>query len=268
MPWCGVVPDLDLENKWGYCSFPECRLMELGTGYRGDISVTKNGSPCRPWSSWLSTYTMFESDPSEVGNKCRNPDLDAEPWCWNVGFGWGFCSQIPMCEDLRYSCRDSLSNGLPGLSYSANSSKSVGAISYSPDKAIIQSPYAWCSETNSLGEWLQVDLGKEVAINGVVVRGLTGSTNYVTTYRLELSFDGITWTKGNDTSLAGSTDSSSMKGAKVLEFGRYVRVYPLTWSGDICLRVDFGGCSCKYLSYKRKRLSFFSHSFWSFFKIN
>ncbi|CAD5120562.1 DgyrCDS9128 [Dimorphilus gyrociliatus] len=242
VPWCAVVPNLNDDNLWGYCSFPECRLMEVGAGYRGDIDYTNNGVKCSQWSSYTSAFTFFESSATEAGSRCRNPDLDNTPWCWTQGFGWGFCDHIPMCKDLRYSCKDPLVHNLAMASFSANSTKTVGTTVYSAHSATLSSSFAWCAEVNDQYQYLQIDMGKDVAVVGIATRGLAGSSSYVKTYRLEVSYDGVEWFPGQDSSLVGNSDSVTIVGERVLEFGRFVRIIPLTWNGDICMRVELGGC--------------------------
>ena len=62
----------------------DCRVTEVGYDYRGDISVTAGGQPCKN------------------GTLCRNsgdtPDKE-RPWCFtdSIADEWEYCD-IPFCK--------------------------------------------------------------------------------------------------------------------------------------------------------------------------
>ncbi|XP_078597656.1 lactadherin-like [Branchiostoma floridae x Branchiostoma japonicum] len=59
---------------------------------------------------------------------------------------------------------------------------------------------AWAVRTNTIGEWLQVDLGEIDRVTGTIIQGRHSGPQWVTSYKLQYSFDGISWTTyaGND----------------------------------------------------------------------
>lgn len=64
----------------------EC-LPDNGIDYTGDLDVTLGGHTCLSWSLpevvSLSKDKEFIPEVGLPGNKCRNPDNDAEgPWCY------------------------------------------------------------------------------------------------------------------------------------------------------------------------------------------
>ncbi|KAI8513968.1 hypothetical protein Bbelb_082920 [Branchiostoma belcheri] len=73
----------------------------------------------------------------------------------------------------------------------------------STEKAILNSepessgrPYAaaWCANSvNPSGQWLQVDLNSLKSVAGVITQGRAGYPQWVTSYKLAFSNDGVTW---------------------------------------------------------------------------
>ncbi|KAI8486110.1 Retinoschisin [Branchiostoma belcheri] len=53
---------------------------------------------------------------------------------------------------------------------------------------------AWESKTNTIGEWLQVDLGKKKTVTGTIIQGRDGFDEWVTHYKLQYSEDDVSWT--------------------------------------------------------------------------
>eukprot|EP00058_Branchiostoma_floridae_P022877 XP_002608367.1 hypothetical protein BRAFLDRAFT_91326 [Branchiostoma floridae] len=57
---------------------------------------------------------------------------------------------------------------------------------------------AWCAEQLNKQQWLQVDVGAETTVAGVITQGRAASssghqTEWVTSYKLRFSTDGVTW---------------------------------------------------------------------------
>jgi hypothetical protein len=74
---------------------------------------------------------------------------------------------------------------------------------------MLDSPAAWCAASNDLYQWIRMDAGQVKVINGVVTQGNSPMINdmlpwsggnpllwdqYVTSYFIETSSDGNTWT--------------------------------------------------------------------------
>ena len=61
----------------------------------------------------------------------------------------------------------------------------------------------WCSKTKSdRTDYLQVDMGEVRFLCGVATQGLQGSSVWTTSYKLQLSTDGITWNTYQETNIA------------------------------------------------------------------
>ena len=54
---------------------------------------------------------------------------------------------------------------------------------------------AWCAGINRVGEWLQVDLGRDYTVTAVATQGRAGYDQWVTRFALEFSRDGLVWIK-------------------------------------------------------------------------
>ena len=76
---------------------------DKGLGYVGEHQEDEHGSPdpCVVWTTvqnWDHTMTG-DIDNNQLGNYCRNPDVDdGVTWCWTAS-DWEFCN-LPACDTL------------------------------------------------------------------------------------------------------------------------------------------------------------------------
>eukprot|EP00058_Branchiostoma_floridae_P023734 XP_002609224.1 hypothetical protein BRAFLDRAFT_125972 [Branchiostoma floridae] len=85
-PWCYTT---DPAIRWQYCTVPQCFsdcYIDDGTSYRGTVNITSSGRACQRWDSQTPhphtrTLTSYPSAGLDE-NFCRNPDGEAEPWCY------------------------------------------------------------------------------------------------------------------------------------------------------------------------------------------
>lgn len=111
---------------------------------------------------------------------------------------------------------------------------------------------AWTAERNSASEWLQIDLGSQKQVSGIITQGARdfGNIQYVAAYKVAHSDDGGNWTEYRD---PGSTDSKIFPGnfdnnshkKNMFEtpfLARFVRILPVAWHNRITLRVELLGC--------------------------
>ncbi|KAI8517213.1 Retinal rod rhodopsin-sensitive cGMP 3',5'-cyclic phosphodiesterase subunit delta [Branchiostoma belcheri] len=118
-----------------------------------------------------------------------------------------------------------------------------------PHNSHLYSPSGWCSGVLDNNQWLQLDLWSETAVSGVITRGRGNSAPYerVTSYKLQHSVDGNTWTTYTDGYGAEKifTDDTTLEAnVGFLEapvFARYIRILPQTWNNHISMRVDVLG---------------------------
>ncbi|XP_052016304.1 lactadherin isoform X2 [Apodemus sylvaticus] len=109
---------------------------------------------------------------------------------------------------------------------------------------------AWTAQSNSAKEWLQVDLGTEKRVTGIITQGARdfGHIQYVASYKVAHSDDGVQWTvyeeQGTPKVFQGNLDNNSHK-KNIFEkpfMARYVRVLPVSWHNRITLRLELLGC--------------------------
>jgi hypothetical protein len=66
-------------------------------------------------------------------------------------------------------------------------------------QGMLDSPEAWCSATYEVNQWIQMDAGNLSVINGVVTQGRrTNPDQWVTSYFIQVSIDGVTWHAAED----------------------------------------------------------------------
>ncbi|XP_078586390.1 uncharacterized protein LOC144868271 isoform X2 [Branchiostoma floridae x Branchiostoma japonicum] len=111
---------------------------------------------------------------------------------------------------------------------------------------------AWCANPLNTNQWLQVDVGAETTVAGVITQGRPGSSNqWVTSYKLRFSRDGITWSTyldklGRDRVFSGNSDRDT-EVRHLLEppvTARYVRFWPQAWNSHLSMRVEVLGQDC------------------------
>uniref|UniRef100_Q95114-2 Isoform Short of Lactadherin n=1 Tax=Bos taurus TaxID=9913 RepID=Q95114-2 len=111
---------------------------------------------------------------------------------------------------------------------------------------------AWTAQTNSASEWLQIDLGSQKRVTGIITQGARdfGHIQYVAAYRVAYGDDGVTWTEYKDPGASeskifpGNMDNNSHK-KNIFETpfqARFVRIQPVAWHNRITLRVELLGC--------------------------
>ncbi|CAD5120054.1 DgyrCDS8636 [Dimorphilus gyrociliatus] len=248
-PWCSTVANKD-ENKIGFCIFDDCKFTPDGAGYKGTLAVTNFGNPCISWTS-EPTFTSIgipESTTAEANNYCRSalPGFIPEMMCFIQNpdpFGYPFVETcgavIPMCENLKYNCQERLVTPLPGVSFTANTTRN----STFPNHAKVSASSVWCAAVNDEYQWLQIDFVTRHAFVGIGMYVPGAADGYVSTYRLLLSNDSVIW---SDTltieEIQGPTRKNEYGVEIFLEFSRYIRIIPITWVDNICLQVEIGGC--------------------------
>lgn len=108
---------------------------------------------------------------------------------------------------------------------------------------------SWAPEFSNENQYLQIDLGKQEPIYGVILRGSPLYEEYVTSFKVLYSPDGHTYYYVlNDKKLPhifqGSIDTSTpVKVIFETPFeAQIVRINPQTWNNGISLRVELIGC--------------------------
>uniref|UniRef100_A0A5K3FEA4 Lactadherin n=1 Tax=Mesocestoides corti TaxID=53468 RepID=A0A5K3FEA4_MESCO len=143
----------------------------------------------------------------------------------------------------------SASSSITGGGWAANGCAPANA------RPFLANGLAWCPKYKSSTEWLQIDLGVRGTITGVLLQGRGDGSEWVASYTLSYSDDGLTWHfvndhYGNQRVFEGNLDSYQVKHTYLDEpiVTRFVRIYPFTWNRHPSLRVELIGCQpCKQL---------------------
>ncbi|KAI8490368.1 hypothetical protein Bbelb_316360 [Branchiostoma belcheri] len=214
----------------------------------------------------LSWITYASSDGSEQvfpGNTDRNTPVtnlldsptDARyvrflPQSW---YGW-MSMRVEVLGCSVNVCTDPLgmeSGAIPDDSITASSTWGVGCESYRGRLNGVAGVGAWCVKTNTIGEWLQVDLGEMETVTGTIIQGrYHHADQWVTSYKLQHSVDGLSWityasSNGSEEVFPGNTDRNTPV-TNLLDSptdARYVRFLPQSWREYMSMRVEVLGCS-------------------------
>lgn len=99
-------------------------------------------------------------------------------------------------------------------------------------------------------QYLQIGFTKPEPLFGVIIRGSPIFDQYVTSFKILHSFDGVAFHYLVDESthpqiFSGCIDSKTPVKSmfKIPIEAKQVRIYPLTWHGSISIRVELLGCS-------------------------
>ncbi|XP_062816835.1 adipocyte enhancer-binding protein 1 isoform X1 [Anolis carolinensis] len=109
---------------------------------------------------------------------------------------------------------------------------------------------AWCAEDDSRIQWLQVDTRRTTKFTGVIIQGRDSliHDDFVTTFYVGFSNDSQNWqmySNGYEEMLFyGNVDKDTPVMTEFPEpkVARFIRVYPLTWNGSLCMRMEVLGC--------------------------
>ncbi|XP_074660599.1 lactadherin-like isoform X2 [Tubulanus polymorphus] len=112
---------------------------------------------------------------------------------------------------------------------------------------------AWCAKTKSSSEWLQVDLGVNTKVTGVLTQGRGDAKEWVTSFKVSYSMNAYHWTYvadlyGNQRVFEGNADSYSVKHSYLDTpiQARYIKFHTVSWHRHPSMRVEVLGCQkCK-----------------------
>ena len=102
---------------------------------------------------------------------------------------------------------------------------------------MLDSDQAWSAGTNTKGEWMQIDLGSTMCVNGVVTQRRKSIYQRVTSYKLSYSADGSSFTELSKVFSANvANDESRVTNSFEAVQARYVRFIVQTWDHHISMR--------------------------------
>ncbi|XP_038050855.1 uncharacterized protein LOC119724007, partial [Patiria miniata] len=107
---------------------------------------------------------------------------------------------------------------------------------------------AWCPMSNDQDSWIQVDFVADAYIYGIVIQGRASVDEWVETFSVsywtsEEGWKYITDADGNEKIFVGSYDSDTPIHVVFDEpiNVQLVRIYPVTWHNEPCLRIELIG---------------------------
>ncbi|PAA85148.1 hypothetical protein BOX15_Mlig000773g3, partial [Macrostomum lignano] len=114
---------------------------------------------------------------------------------------------------------------------------------------------SWCAQQKGTSEWLQVDLGVEALVTGVMTQGRGDGKEWVTAYRVTYSQDANKWNYvdthlGTQRVFDGNVDSYSVKHNYFDQpvRARFIRLHPVKFRRHPSMRMEIIGCQpCKQL---------------------
>ncbi|XP_031562905.1 uncharacterized protein LOC116298543 [Actinia tenebrosa] len=103
---------------------------------------------------------------------------------------------------------------------------------------------AWSAKYNNAEQWLQVDFGKIAKIIKIATQGRQDANQWVKSYTLSYSRDGVFWNMLPEV-LRGNSDRSTVvsHNLKRVIYARYLRIHPRSWQGHISMRAEVYGCT-------------------------
>uniref|UniRef100_A0A6I8PG84 Adipocyte enhancer-binding protein 1 n=1 Tax=Ornithorhynchus anatinus TaxID=9258 RepID=A0A6I8PG84_ORNAN len=109
---------------------------------------------------------------------------------------------------------------------------------------------AWCAEDDSQVQWIEVDTRRNTKFTGVITQGRDSliHDDFITTFFVGFSNDSQNWvmyTNGyEEMTFHGNVDKDTPVLSEFPEpvVARFIRVFPLTWNGSLCLRLEVLGC--------------------------
>ncbi|KAL9978372.1 hypothetical protein ACROYT_G015875 [Oculina patagonica] len=122
----------------------------------------------------------------------------------------------------------------------------------SPKFVRLNSPSAWSIADDHPGpHWLQVDLGRAVAIKGVATQGrrIDNHAQWVTSYTVSSSLNGSDWVMYTEDNVEkvfqGNTDKDTVVAHVFPQHirARFIRIWPKTWKERVSMRAELYGCS-------------------------
>ncbi|XP_069119236.1 uncharacterized protein [Argopecten irradians] len=144
-------------------------------------------------------------------------------------------------------------SGVPNEAFTASSSF-PSHLDFSPSNARLyferfNSASGWCAEHINSASYVQAELEREAVVNSVHIQGRGDYVQWVTTFYILYSLDGVVWTyakapDNNDKIFTGNSDSNTVVKNAISPpiKGKFFRINARSWYNRPCLRFDLGGC--------------------------
>ena len=106
--------------------------------------------------------------------------------------------------------------------------------------SMIDSAGGWCSASNTVGSWIQLDNGKLGSISGVITQGRKDADQWVKSFKVKYKDESGSWWDIDGKTFPGNVDKNSKVTTTFSKpvRARYIRIYPQTWNSHISMRAD------------------------------
>ncbi|XP_006823110.2 uncharacterized protein LOC100367144 [Saccoglossus kowalevskii] len=166
--------------------------------------------------------------------------------------------RVPKYYILEFSCREELGLRNYVVRDEWMSASSEESDEFSKERArltlgrddTIPKGSGWVPAVFDTSQWLAIDMGETYLYNGIVTQGNPDKEYWVTTFKIQYSDDGSTYTSftddnGNDVVFTGNHNSGSFKNNIFHSTikSQHIRINPITWNTGIGLRFELLGCT-------------------------
>lgn len=115
-----------------------------------------------------------------------------------------------------------------------------------PDSHLLSST-GWRAGKDSVGQYIQFDLGGKRMVKGVATRGSESHNSWVTKFKIQTSMDGTTWNVESNEMDANFDKTTIVKTLlPIAAVAKYIRIVPTVWKNHIAMRatVVLGDSDC------------------------
>lgn len=234
-------------------------VYEANTMLKFKVIVVDGGSPIRGATAAVEV---------DIDNSCLiDVEYQAISYSITANVSTGeIYHRVPGYYYYEYTCDDALgmeSGVILDKYISVSSTSSISG----PDRARLNTTQlaanlggltgGWVPATMDTNQYIEVNLTEPTFVHSVLIQGQDSIDNWVTSFSVLYSADGVTWATYTNSSGAsvfeGTTDRNTVVSIPMVPavFGTYIRINPRTWNNAIGLRLEMKGCSfAKYQYYR------------------
>ncbi|CAB3983234.1 EGF-like repeat and discoidin I-like domain-containing 3 [Paramuricea clavata] len=220
---------------------PASCLCEEFDAYATMCSIVGDPIIWRNHSQFSECNSSCAEAPCRNGATCINRGKDYNCKCAD-GYSGKQCD-IRTCENPKPLGMESRK-----IADSRITASSQYSASYRASYARLNSNTYWLSKPNNRNQWLKIDFKYRATITDILSQGRGSSNQYVRTYTLSYSDDGINFKSyqrsGKKRVLKANVNDKCIAKTTLepVIVARFIRIHPVTWKGHISMRVEFIGC--------------------------
>lgn len=249
-------PDRFYMTKWAD-RVPLGSIPELPGESCSEIKASE-GVEAKSAVHWLdpkrtgSSIRVFCDMINGVADFCFEHQCQNNGTCVNGAVGYTcLCESVWIGNWCDIECKAALGMedySIPSSSIQASSHKDA---TLEPSNGRIHNSNgggSWSAAVNDEHQWFQVDFENWAQVSGISTQGRLGYAEWVKTYRVSYSYDGLLYADYKEEPEAkvfvGNNDQSTVVHNDLKEgiVTRFIRIHPITYSGWMSFRTEFHGC--------------------------